>query len=458
MNVQYIFNPKRLCGNPVRKTRKSRGVAKRKKSSNLIGKGTPMAKRKKTRRKATKKNPKRVHYKKPGAKKTPPKRVVIPKRSEIRRVEAAARAAQAGLKRSKTQKAKLKYFKALKKAQTGIDRLKKQFGEAQKKQSELKAGGWTVYKSENIPVTRRKKGKTMPKKKRRKKATKKKARRKVSKKRKTVRKRRRTFKKKATLAVPKALKVGQGRVAGKFRRKKRSYTVRARRVSKPTYRRTKVRANPNGGKFGKYLAHSGAEALYLMAGGASFGAINSFVMRTPALANIVMKLDSLPGGALVSRVLGPSLPPLVLGVALNALVGSRFGAKVPGRPMVAKYAKGLIAAAVVGLGASIPETIAGVKAGVQGIPSMRGFPSMRGVDFTPYSGVDYTPMNGVDYTPYSGAEQQLGQADFGAAEQQLGQYIEEDPRRASNPSDFGQAADFGAAESSDMGDAVQQMG
>jgi hypothetical protein len=450
MNVQYIF------GNPVRKTRKSHGVAKRKKSSNLKRKGNPMAKRKKKVRKKTKKNPKRVHYKKVGAKKTPPKRVVIPKRKEIRTVETALRKATAGLKSAKTKATKLKYLKAQKRAVAGIEKLKQQFAFAQAKQKELKSGGWSVYKTENIPTTRRKKskkkGKPMAKKRKKKKATKKRATKKKAVRRKKAR--RKTYKKKVTTHAPKVMKVGSSKISGKYRRKKKSYSVRTRRIKKATYKKIAVRRNPNG-LTSKYLAHSSSEALYLLAGGASFGAINSFVMNVPALANVISMIDRVPVvGPAVSRVLGPSLPPLLLGVALTALTQSKYGSKVPQRAMFSKYAKGLISAAIVGLGASIPETITGIRKGVA------GFPTMRGVDYTPYNGVDYTPMDGVDYTPMSGDTQQMGAADFGTAEQQLGQYVEEDPGRASQASDFGQAADFGYAgeSSSDLGDGVQQMG
>lgn len=443
MNIQYIF------GNPVRKVTARGRVAKRKKSSNLKRKANPMAKRKKKiRRKKKKKNPTRRWIKVPGK---PPRSVTTAKKKELRSITKAGVMAKRKGEKAKSQKAKKRYAAVARKSLAAYKKLATQNKLAAKKIAELRGAGGKVVKTEHIPLGRkpkkRKAAKPMAKRRKKRKAVKrKKARRK------------KTFRKKVTLGVPKALKTGRSAVAGKFRRKKRSYAVRAKRVRKSAYKKIQVRRNPNGvgGFLQKRLAHTSAEALSLLAGGASYGAINAFVLGTPALANIVSKIDSLPGGAVVSRVIGPSLPPLVLGAALQALTQSRI--KVPGKALLSKYAKGLIGAAVVAVGANLSESVGGL-AKMAGFPTMRGIPSMRGVDYTPYSGVDYTPYSGVDYTPYSGDAQQLGQADFGMADQQLGQYTEEDPHRATEPADFGQAADFGhAADSSDMGDGVQQMG
>ena len=86
---------------------------------------------------------------------------------------------------------------------------------------------------------------------------------------------------------------------------------------------------------------------------------------------------------------------------------------------------------MIAIGAGITELLMGVeRSAVAGIPSLRGIPAMRGVDFTPGMGaVDFTPgMGAVDFTPsMSGDYQQLGQdADFGDA-QQLGDSREARP-------------------------------
>lgn len=200
------------------------------------------------------------------------------------------------------------------------------------------------------------------------------------------------------------------------------------------------------------FGHSGEEALSLLAGGAIYSSVNTFVRTNPVTAKAVSAINKGLGvlGPTVTQVVGPVVPNLLIGIALNQ-VASRV--KLP--KQVQDVAKGLISASVVLLGANAVEVLMGKGPGTQGM-----LPSLNGVDFTPdmgalpqglsgeysqlgsqadfgspdfgaqadfgnypslneqaLSGVDFTPysMDGVDFTPDMGAD-----ADFGGAEQQLG--------------------------------------
>lgn len=256
--------------------------------------------------------------------------------------------------------------------------------------------------------------------------------------------------KKAKKGTHKRRKTGgrkHSRKKGTHRRKKRKTAMASRKIKYPKklgrkkrysgkwkrgrrrYAYSVTRRNPilgAGGKLEKFTGHNGIEVASLLAGGAIYGAVNAFVLKTPALANIVGKvnqtLNMIPGvGSAVTQVVGPALPNLVLGIALTA------GGKKYNQKIAQEVGKGIIGASLAAMGANLVDAFSGISRATAGVPTLRGVPTMRGVDYTPnMQGVDYTPgMHGVDYTPGMGAYRQ-------------------------SKADFGKSADFGSA-SADFG-------
>jgi len=283
-----------------------------------------------------------------------------------------------------------------------------------KKAKKAKKGKKLVVKSSPKKKRKSRKGakkKSSPKKKK-KKVSKKKSSRKSSKKKvskkKVSRKPRRKVSRKSRRKVSKV----------KSRKSRKSYKAKSRKGHKSSKKKSKkvksikakgkgfsllFKANPGGAmsKLEKITGMSMPEAGGLLVGGLAYGAVNSLLSKIPVVKTVHAQLLKVP-------VVGSALPTLLAGALLN-LAGEKYKLKA-----ASMLGKGLIGAAVVGMGVNASQLVPGLK-GMSGVDLTMGegqlgldeadFGETNEADFgelisyndQSYSGVDYT-MSGVDYT------------------------------------------------------------
>jgi hypothetical protein len=188
--------------------------------------------------------------------------------------------------------------------------------------------------------------------------------------------------------------------------------IKRSRKGKPHYRKNKKgtvkymwKRNPLGGsmsKLEKFTGMSMPEAGGLLVGGLAYGAVNSILSKIPVVKVVHGQLLKVP-------VVGSALPTLMAGALLNFL-GDKYKVKA-----ASMLGKGLVGAAVVGMGVNASQMVPGLK-GMSGVDFTMGDYSQLGlneadfgednpadfgelIDYNSesFSGVDYT-MNGVDFT------------------------------------------------------------
>jgi hypothetical protein len=276
---------------------------------------------------------------------------------------------------------------------------------AKKKAKKAKKGKKVVVKSQPKKKRKSRKGskkKSSPKKRKKKvskkKVSKKSPRKKASKK-KVSRKSRRKVSKVKSKKSRKSYK-SKSRKSRKSSKKKgkKSKTVKAKGKGFSLL----FKANPGGAmsKLEKITGMSMPEAGGLLVGGLAYGAVNSLLSKIPVVKTVHAQLLKVP-------VIGSALPTLIAGALLN-LAGDKYKLKA-----ASMLGKGLIGAAVVGMGVNASQLVPGLK-GMSGVDLTMGdgqlgdeadFGDTDEADFgelisyndQAYSGVDYT-MGGVDYT------------------------------------------------------------
>jgi len=279
---------------------------------------------------------------------------------------------------------------------------------AKKKAKKAKKSKKVVVKSEPKKKRKSRKGskkKSSPKKKK-KKVSKKKSSRKSSKKKvskkKVSRKPRRKVSKVKSRKSRKSYKAKSRKSRKSSKKKgKKSKTVKAKGKGFSLL----FKANPGGAmsKLEKITGMSMPEAGGLLVGGLAYGAVNSLLSKIPVVKTVHAQLLKVP-------VIGSALPTLLAGALLN-LAGDKYKMKA-----ASMLGKGLIGAAVVGMGVNASQLVPGLK-GMSGVDLTMGyddgqlgldeadFGETNEADFgelisyndQAYSGVDYT-MEGVDFT------------------------------------------------------------
>jgi len=287
---------------------------------------------------------------------------------------------------------------------------------AKKKAKKAKKSKKVVVKSAPRKKRKSRKGakKKSSTKKRKKKVSKKKSSRKSSKKKvskkKVSRKPRRKVSRKSRRKVSKV----------KSKKSRKSYKAKSRKSRKSSKKKGKksksvkakgkgfsllFKANPGGAmsKLEKITGMSMPEAGGLLVGGLAYGAVNSLLSKIPVVKTVHAQLLKVP-------VIGSALPTLLAGALLN-LAGDKYKMKA-----ASMLGKGLIGAAVVGMGVNASQLVPGLK-GMSGVDLTMGyddgqlgldeadFGETNEADFgelisyndQAYSGVDYT-MEGVDFT------------------------------------------------------------
>lgn len=189
--------------------------------------------------------------------------------------------------------------------------------------------------------------------------------------------------------------------------------VRGAKKGKSHYRKNKKgtvkymwKRNPIGGAMSqleKFTGMSMPEAGGLLVGGLAYGAVNSLLSRIPVVKTVHSQLLKVP-------VVGSALPTLLAGALLN-WAGDKYKVKA-----ASMLGKGLVGAAVVGMGVNASQLVPGLK-GMSGVDLTMGYEhgqlGLNEADFgednpadfgelisyndEALSGVDYT-MNGVDLT------------------------------------------------------------
>ena len=188
--------------------------------------------------------------------------------------------------------------------------------------------------------------------------------------------------------------------------------IKRSRKGKPHYRKNKKgtvkymwKRNPLGGsmsKLEKFTGMSMPEAGGLLVGGLAYGAVNSILSKIPGVKIVHGQLLKVP-------VVGSALPTLMAGALLNFL-GDKYKVKA-----ASMLGKGLVGAAVVGMGVNASQMVPGLQ-GMSGVDFTMGDYSQLGLNEADFgednpadfgelidynseslSGVDFT-MNGVDFT------------------------------------------------------------
>jgi hypothetical protein len=288
-----------------------------------------------------------------------------------------------GKKKSAPKSSKASRKKAGKKAAATRKRNKKK-AEAEKE----------VKKSAKKSSSRKRRGKGKGKKKGGSKRTTKRVKRAAPKKRSG----RRKPKSKKRYVYQKGYRLSYKRV-GKSQKGKRHYRKNKKGTVKYMWAR-----NPIGGAMSqleKFTGMSMPEAGGLLVGGLAYGAVNSLLSRIPVVKTVHAQLLKVP-------VVGSALPTLLAGALLN-WAGDKYKMKA-----ASMLGKGLVGAAVVGMGVNASQLVPGLK-GMSGVDLTMGegqlglneadFGEDNPADFgelieyndQALSGVDYT-MNGVDLT------------------------------------------------------------
>lgn len=280
-----------------------------------------------------------------------------------------------------------------------------------KKAKKAKKGKKVVVKSEPKKKRKSRKGskkKSSPKKKK-KKVSKKKSTRKSSKKKSSKKKvsKRRSSRRKVSKVKSRKSRKSYKSKARKSRKSRKSSKKKSKKVksikAKGKGFSLLFKANPGGAmsKLEKITGMSMPEAGGLLVGGLAYGAVNSLLSKIPVVKTVHAQLLKVP-------VVGSALPTLLAGALLN-LAGDKYKIKA-----ASMLGKGLIGAAVVGMGVNASQLVPGLK-GMSGVDLTMGegqlgmneadFGEDNPADFgelisyndQSYSGVDYT-MSGVDYT------------------------------------------------------------
>lgn len=122
------------------------------------------------------------------------------------------------------------------------------------------------------------------------------------------------------------------------------------------------------------------QVMALALGGAAVPIINSVMGKVPGVNQVVSMIN----GALGPQVAGSAVP-VIFGVALNLILDSKLGSKVPagGKKYGKLIAEGAAAAGIMGIAMSMSQKyvapmVGGVMSGINFTPR-----SMAGINFTP---------------------------------------------------------------------------
>lgn len=203
--------------------------------------------------------------------------------------------------------------------------------------------------------------------------------------------------------------------------------IKRSKKGKPHYRKNKKgsvkymwKRNPLGGsmsKLEKFTGMSMPEAGGLLVGGLAYGAVNSILSKIPGVKIVHAQLLKVP-------VVGSALPTLMAGALLNFL-GDKYKQK-----HVSMLGKGLVGAAVVGMGVNASQMVPGLK-GMSGVDFTMGEHGQLGLneaDFGEDNPADFGELIDYNTQALSGVDYTMSGVDFTMGED--------------NPADFGELIDY----------------
>jgi hypothetical protein len=144
---------------------------------------------------------------------------------------------------------------------------------------------------------------------------------------------------------------------------------RKRRKKSGSRKRSKLGGNMRYKKnptFEQLSGYSMTQALSLLGGGATYGAVNNWVQRIPGISGIMAQLQSVFGA------LGPgvanSVAPLLFGAGLK--YGADYVPNAQAKEILNSWGEGLVAASFTAVGAALGQQVAGAMSGVIYQPEM----------------------------------------------------------------------------------------